>query len=44
MNDTLFNGDEVEGFDEDDEEDDDGDDFGFNDFENGYSEDDYNNY
>ena len=44
MNDTLFNGDEVAGFDEDDEDDEDGDDFGFNDFENGYSDDDYNNY
>ena len=44
MNDTLFNGDEVEGFDEDDDDDEDGDDYGFNDFENGYSDDDYNNY
>ena len=43
MNDALFNGDEKTGF-EEDEEDEEEDDYGFNDFENGYSEDDYNDY
>jgi len=43
MNDALFNGDEITGF-EEDEEDEEEDDYGFNDFENGYSEDDYNDY
>jgi hypothetical protein len=45
MNDTLFNGDSVAEFDEDEDDDeDDGDDYGFNDFEGGYSDEDYNNY
>jgi hypothetical protein len=45
MDDTLFNGDVHDDFieeDFDDEEEED--DYGFNDFENGYSDDDYNNY
>ncbi len=43
MSDTMFNGDLMNEFDED-EEDEEEDDYGFNDFENGYSEDDYNDY
>jgi hypothetical protein len=44
MDDTLFNGDVSEDFMEDDFDDEEDDDYGFNDFENGYSDDDYNNY
>jgi hypothetical protein len=44
MDDTLFNGDVSEDFMEDDFDDEEDDDYGFNDFENGYSDDDYSNY
>jgi hypothetical protein len=44
MDDTLFNGDVTEDFMGDDFDDEEDDDYGFNDFENGYSDDDYSNY
>jgi len=44
MDDTLFNGDVHDDFAEEDFDDEEEDDYGFNDFENGYSDDDYNNY
>jgi len=45
MDDTLFNGDISEGFSEDEfDEEEDEDEYGFNDFESGYSDDDQTNY